>query len=58
MLYLLDETFNGNPREMNTAIGAMFALKAQALALTSMPTGDGHTMAGPTSEYVPVEQRT
>ncbi|AYJ47249.1 ferritin-like domain-containing protein [Rhodococcus sp. P1Y] len=58
VLYLLDETFNGNPREMNTAIGAMFTLKAQALALTSMPTGDGHTMAGPTFEYVPVEQRT
>lgn len=58
LLYLLEDTFNGNPTEMNTAIGAMFTLKARALALMAMPTGDGVTTAGPTFEYVPIDDRS
>ncbi|TFI44831.1 hypothetical protein E4P29_03475 [Rhodococcus sp. 1R11] len=58
LLYLLEDAFNGNPTEMNTAIGAMFTLKAQAQALMAMPTGDGVTTAGPTFEYVPLDDRS
>jgi hypothetical protein len=58
LLYLLEETFNGNPGQMKDAVGTMFALRAQALTLMKMPTGDGRTTAGPTFEYVPPDQRT
>ncbi|WP_280270149.1 ferritin-like domain-containing protein [Nocardia wallacei] len=57
LLYLLEDTFNGNPAQMREAVGAMYALKSQAQALMKMPSGDGRTTAGPTFEYVPVDQR-
>lgn len=57
LLYLLEDTFNGNPAQMRDAVGAMYALKSQAQALMKMPSGDGRTTAGPTFEYVPPEQR-
>ena len=55
LLYLLEEAFNGSPGGMMGAVGAMFGLREQALALMAMPTGDGRTTAGPTFEYVPPE---
>jgi ferritin-like protein len=57
LLYMLEDTFNGNPTQMSAAIGIMYRLKAQAQALMKMPTGDGHTTAGLTFEYVPPELR-
>lgn len=58
LLYLLEDTFNGNPSEMNTAIGAMFTLEGQTQALMAMPIGDGITTAGPTFEYVSIDDRS
>jgi len=58
LLYLLDLSFNGEPSQLKEAVGVMFTLRAQALALMNMPTGDGRTTAGPTFEYVAPEQRT
>ena len=53
LLRLLEQAFNGSPRMLRTAIGAMYRLKAQAEALMEMPMEDGVTTAGPTFEYVP-----
>ena len=51
---LLDQTFNGSPQTLRTAISLMYRLKVQAQALMEMPpTEDGITTAGPTFEYVP-----
>ncbi|GGU33089.1 ferritin-like domain-containing protein [Nocardioides albus] len=58
VLYLLEQAFNGDPSQMQDAVGAMFGLRKQAMALMKMPTGDGKTTAGPSFEYVPIEQRT
>jgi hypothetical protein len=52
LLRLLDQTFNGSPQTLTTAIGSMYRLKVQAQALMEMPTDDGITTAGPTFEYV------
>ena len=57
VLHLLDETFNGSPRLLGVATGAMYALKAEAIALMKLPSGDGETTVGPSFEYVPPEQR-
>ncbi|RAS67401.1 ferritin-like protein [Lentzea atacamensis] len=56
LLHLLEQAFDGSPRMLAVAVGEMFALKAQAEALLRMPDDSGGT-AGPTFEYVPVEQR-
>ncbi|MFC6929061.1 ferritin-like domain-containing protein [Actinomadura yumaensis] len=56
LLHLLEQAFNGSPRLLAVAIGTMYKLKAQAEALMGMPDGEG-TVAGPTFEYVPPEQR-
>ncbi|MEV4313992.1 ferritin-like protein [Actinocrispum sp. NPDC049592] len=58
LLYLLEETFNGNPTQLGGTVGQMYALKAQAQALMKMPTGDGTTTAGPPFEYIPPDQRS
>ncbi|NUT96218.1 MAG: hypothetical protein HOY78_29745 [Saccharothrix sp.] len=57
LLYELEEAFNGHPDQMKDAVGTMFGLRKQAVALMRTPTGDGRTTAGPTFEYVPPEQR-
>ncbi|WP_231648435.1 ferritin-like domain-containing protein [Saccharothrix sp. NRRL B-16348] len=57
LLHLLEETFNGSPSLMRVATGMMYALRAQAKALMTTPSGDGRTTAGPTFEYVPPERR-
>lgn len=58
LLYLLELSFNGEPGQLKEAVGVMYTLRAQALALMRMPTGDGRTTAGPTFEYVPPEERS
>lgn len=57
LLYQLEEAFNGDPGQLKDAVGTMFGLRKQALALMKMPTGDGKTTAGPAFEYVPPERR-
>ncbi|WP_084195553.1 ferritin-like domain-containing protein [Streptosporangium amethystogenes] len=52
VLHLLEQAFDGSPKLLAVATGAMYALKAQAEALMRMPDG-----AGPTFEYVPPERR-
>jgi hypothetical protein len=58
VLFLLEQAFNGDPSRMKDAVGAMWSLRKQGLALMNMPSGEGRTTAGPTFEYVPPEQRT
>lgn len=57
VLQLLDETFDGNPHMLQSAIGAMFRIKTRAEALMQIPTEDGLATAGPTFEYVAPEDR-
>jgi hypothetical protein len=57
LLFQLEEAFNGDPGQLQDAVGTMFGLRNQAMALMKMPTGDGKTTAGPTFEYVPPERR-
>ena len=56
VLHLLEQAFNGSPRMLSVATGAMYALKAQAEALMGMPDGERRT-AGPTFDYVAPEER-
>ncbi len=55
---VLDLSFNGEPCQLKEAVGVMCTLRARAVALMRLPNGDGRTTAGPTFEYVPIEQRT
>jgi len=55
ILHLLHEGFNGKPKLLSVATGAMYELKKLANDLMKMPSGDGETMAGPSFEYVPKE---
>jgi CDGSH-type Zn-finger protein len=57
VLHLLDECFNGSPRLLTVATGAMYGLKEQAIGLMRLPSGHGETTVGPSFEYVPPEQR-
>jgi Ferritin-like len=57
VLHLLDATFNGSPRLLAVATGAMYGLKEQAIELMQLPAGDGETTVGPSFEYVPPELR-
>ncbi|MFI6299268.1 ferritin-like protein [Nonomuraea sp. NPDC050790] len=50
LLRSLERAFNGEPKLLADAVGAMYVLKSQAQALMRMPDGDGAT-AGPTFEY-------
>jgi hypothetical protein len=56
LLALLEQAFNGDPSMLGTATGAMFGLKAQALSLMALESGDGYA-AGPTFEFVAPEDR-
>jgi hypothetical protein len=56
LLRRLEATFNCSPTALGDAIGVMYTLRAQAIQLMQMPTGDGRTTAGPTFEYLPPEQ--
>ena len=57
VLHLLDECFNGSPRLLAVATGAMYGLKEQAIELMKLPSGDGETTVGPSFEYVAPETR-
>jgi CDGSH-type Zn-finger protein len=57
ILHLLEESFNGSPRLLAVATGAMYGLKSEATELMRLPSGDGETTVGPSFEYVPPEQR-
>jgi CDGSH-type Zn-finger protein len=57
VLHILHECFNGSPRLLTVATGAMYGLKEQAIDLMKLPSGDGETTVGPSFEYVPPEQR-
>jgi hypothetical protein len=57
VLQLLEQAFDGAPRMLRSAIGAMRILKTQAQAPMQMPTEDGLATAGPTFEYVLPERR-
>lgn len=52
LLKVLDETFNGDPSRLGTAIGMMESLKEQALTLMTIDSGLGGK-AGPSFEYQP-----
>jgi hypothetical protein len=56
LLNQLEQAFNGSPAMLGAATGTMYALKAQAQKLITMPDGED-TTAGPTFEYVPPELR-
>jgi hypothetical protein len=52
VLRLLDEAFNGHPDRLDDAVGAMYGMKARAVELMKLPSGDGETTVGPSFEYV------
>jgi ferritin-like protein len=52
LLKCLHATFNGNPAQLNDAIGLMESLKEQAVTLMAIKLDDG-TTAGPSFEYQP-----
>lgn len=55
LLNALHTAFNGKPGRINAAIGLMYALKMEAVALMQTPIGDGSGQtAGPSFEYVEV----
>jgi hypothetical protein len=57
LLNTLHAAFNGQPDQINIAIGLMYELKMIAVALMQTPTGDGSGQtAGPTFEYVEAAQ--
>lgn len=41
ILHLLHQAFNASPRMLAVAMGAMYGLKEQAVALMAVPSGDG-----------------
>jgi CDGSH-type Zn-finger protein len=57
VLHLLEETFNGSPSLLAVATGLMYGLKAEAIDLMALPSGDGETTVGPSFEYVPPTER-
>jgi Ferritin-like len=53
LLNSLHNTFNGAPRQLDTAIGIMYDLRVGAVALMETDTGDsGGQTVGPSFEYV------
>ncbi|HZX08555.1 ferritin-like protein [Kribbella sp.] len=56
LLYLLEQTFTGEPSMIRDAVRAMFGLKAEALKLMQL-SEDDRTTAGPTFQYVPLDDR-
>jgi hypothetical protein len=53
LLNALHNAFNGDPAQLNTAIGLMYDLRTSAVALMETDTGDGSGQTvGPSFEYV------
>jgi CDGSH-type Zn-finger protein len=57
VLHLLEETFNGSPSLLAVATGLMYGLKAEAIELMQVHSGDGQTTVGPSFEYIPPAER-
>ncbi|HEX2641464.1 MAG TPA: ferritin-like protein [Thermoanaerobaculia bacterium] len=56
LLNALHKSFNGEPDNIDVAIGLMYELKVQAVSLMSTELGDGSGMtAGPSYQYVNVQ---
>lgn len=53
LLQGLHRAFSGQPEELLTAVGRMYQLKEQAVALMRIPFGETGTTAGPAFEYRP-----
>jgi hypothetical protein len=57
LLNALHTAFNGQPQQINAAIGLMYELKMIAVSLMQTPAGDGSNMtAGPTFQYIEAAQ--
>jgi hypothetical protein len=53
LLNALHNTFNGDPSQLDTAIGLMYDLRTSAVALMETATGDGSGQTvGPSFEYI------
>ncbi|TDO58920.1 ferritin-like protein [Kribbella sp. VKM Ac-2571] len=57
LLFLLEQSFTGEPALIRDAVKAMFGLKAEALKLMQL-SEDDHTTAGPTFRYIDPQQRS
>jgi hypothetical protein len=55
LLDMLDHAFDGHPESLGDAVGVMYELKSHARTLLVTPYGGGHSMAGPTFEYIAPE---
>jgi CDGSH-type Zn-finger protein len=58
MLRALHRAFNGEPKHMFVTVRAMMDLKALAIELMQIPSGDGATTAGPSFEWAPPIETT
>jgi hypothetical protein len=57
LLNALHTAFNGQPAQIETAIGLMYSLKMIAVSLMQTPLGDGSNMTvGPSFEYIDAVQ--
>ena len=54
LLRALDETFNGNPGNLEVALGIMFELRLIAQDLVATPLAGTDMFCAPTFEYTPV----
>lgn len=55
LLRMLQRAFNGQPRLLAQAVGAMYEIRHRAVDLMQTPSGDGATTVGPSFEYLPAE---
>jgi len=57
VLALLHQCFNGDPRLLAIATGAMYGIKGQMVTLMRLDSGDGATTVGPAFEWVAPSER-
>jgi hypothetical protein len=57
VLALLHQYFNGDPRLLAIATGAMYGIKRQMVTLMRLDSGDGATTVGPAFEWVAPSER-
>jgi len=51
LLRIMHRAFNGDPKQMSVAVGAMYEIKVKAKELMQTPSGDGLTNVGISFEY-------
>jgi CDGSH-type Zn-finger protein/rubrerythrin len=51
LLRIMHRAFNGEPKQMSVAVGAMYEIKVKAKELMQTPSGDGVTNVGLSFEY-------